>query len=68
MSIVERERQYHKSTGGTCGRVATPRSMSFCQYTFLPRLPTVLVVEDTLKDERCAGPAGKASGAVSFMR
>ena len=54
VSIVERDRQYHKSTGGTCARVATARSLSFCQYTFLPKLPTVLVVEDTLKDKRCA--------------
>jgi len=28
--------------------------MSFCQFTFLTRLPVVLVVEDALQDERCA--------------
>lgn len=54
VSIVERDRQYFKSTGGTQPRYMMPRRMSFCQYTFLPRLPVVMVVEDTLKDERCA--------------
>ncbi len=54
VSIVERERQYSKSTGGTQPRWATPRQMSFCAYTFLPQLPSVLVVEDTLKDARWA--------------
>ena len=52
MSIVETQRQYLKSTHGT-GRACIPRSMSFCQFAFLPRLPVVLVVEDTLEDERC---------------
>ena len=54
VSIVERDRQYSKSTGGTQERWSTPRHMSFCAYTFLPKLPSVLVVEDTLKDARCA--------------
>ena len=54
VSIVERERQYSKSTGGKQQRWSTPRHMSFCAYTFLPKLPSVLVVEDTLKDARCA--------------
>ena len=52
VSIVETQRQYLKSTHGT-GRACIPRSMSFCQFAFLPRLPVVLVVEDTLEDERC---------------
>ena len=51
MSIVETKRQYLKSTHGT-ERACIPRSMSFCQFAFLPRLPVVLVVEDTLEDER----------------
>ena len=51
VSIVETQRQYLKSTHGT-GRACIPRSMSFCQFAFLPRLPVVLVVEDTLEDER----------------
>ena len=51
VSIVETKRQYLKSTHGTA-RACIPRSMSFCQFAFLPRLPVVLVVEDTLEDER----------------
>ena len=51
VSIVETKRQYLKSTHGT-ERACIPRSMSFCQFAFLPRLPVVLVVEDTLEDER----------------
>ena len=51
VSIVETKRQYLKSTHGTT-RACIPRSMSFCQFAFLPRLPVVLVVEDTLEDER----------------
>ena len=53
VSIVETTRQYLKSTYGS-QRSILPRSMSFCQFTFLTKLPVVLVVEDALQDERCA--------------
>ena len=53
VSIVEKTRQYLKSAHGS-QRNIIPRSMSFCQFTFLTRLPVVLVVEDALEDERCA--------------
>ena len=53
MSIVEKTRQYLKSAYGS-QRNIIPRSMSFCQFTFLTRLPVVLVVEDAQQDERCA--------------
>ncbi|BDA44488.1 hypothetical protein COCOBI_05-6750 [Coccomyxa sp. Obi] len=54
VSIVERERQVLKSTGGTMPRTIVPRSASFCQHTFVHKLPVVMVVEDTFKDERFA--------------
>ncbi len=53
VSIVEKTRQYLKSAYGS-QRNIIPRSMSFCQFTFLTRLPVVLVVEDAQQDERCA--------------
>lgn len=53
VSIVEKTRQYLKSAYGS-QRNVIPRSMSFCQFTFLTRLPVVLVVEDAQEDERCA--------------
>ncbi len=53
VSIVEKTRQYLKSAYGS-ERNIIPRSMSFCQFTFLTRLPVVLVVEDAQQDERCA--------------
>lgn len=56
VSIVERERQVLKSTGGTMPRSIVPRSASFCQHTFVHKLPVVMVVEDTFKDERWALP------------
>ena len=54
VSIVERDRQVLKSTGGTLPRTIVPRSASFCQHTFVHKLPVVMVVEDTFKDERWA--------------
>ena len=51
VSIVEKTRQYLKSTHGMARR-SVPRSMSFCQFTFLTRLPVVLVVEDAQQDKR----------------
>ena len=51
MSIVEKTRQYLKSAHGMARR-SIPRSMSFCQFTFLTKLPVVLVVEDAQEDER----------------
>ena len=53
VSIVEKTRQYLKSAYGS-QRNIIPRSMSFCQFTFLTRLPVVLVVEDAQEDARCA--------------
>ncbi|KAK9915679.1 hypothetical protein WJX75_002576 [Coccomyxa subellipsoidea] len=54
VSIVERERQVLKSTGGTMPRTVVPRSASFCQHTFVHKLPVVMVIEDTYKDARFA--------------
>ncbi|EIE27058.1 hypothetical protein COCSUDRAFT_45719 [Coccomyxa subellipsoidea C-169] len=54
VSIVERERQVLKSTAGNITRCVVPRSASFCQHTFVHKLPVVMVVEDTLKDVRFA--------------
>ncbi|KAK9834150.1 hypothetical protein WJX81_003157 [Elliptochloris bilobata] len=51
VSIVERDRQFYKALSGHA-KLTIPRAWSFCQYTFLPKLPTVLVVEDAAKDER----------------
>ena len=53
VSIVERDRQFYKALSGHA-KMTIPRAWSFCQYTFLPKLPSVLVVEDAAEDERCA--------------
>lgn len=53
VSIVERDRQFYKALSGHA-KLTIPRAWSFCQYTFLPKLPSVLVVEDAAEDERCA--------------
>ena len=57
VSIVERERQVLKSTGGTMPRTVVPRSASFCQHTFVHKLPVVMVIEDTYKDARWDTPS-----------
>ncbi len=49
---MEHDRQYYKALSGRA-KTTIPRAWSFCQYTFLPKLPSVLVVEDASKDERC---------------
>ena len=55
VTIVEHDRQFYKALSGHA-KVTIPRAWSFCQYTFLPKLPSVMVVEDASKDARCAAP------------
>jgi hypothetical protein len=53
VSIVERDRQFYKALSTGHEKITIPRAWSFCQYTFLPKLPSVLVVEDAAQDARC---------------
>ena len=55
VTIVEHDRQYYKALSGHA-KLTIPRAWSFCQYTFLPKLPSVMVVEDASKDARCVYP------------
>ena len=66
VSIVEKTRQYLKSAHGS-QRTIVPRALSFCQFTFLTRLPVVLVVEDAQQDERCALRSHRESGFRAFQ-
>ena len=59
VTIVEHDRQFYKALSGHA-KVTIPRAWSFCQYTFLPKLPSVMVVEDASKDARCAAPSSAA--------
>ena len=59
MTIVERDRQFYKALSGHA-KLTIPRAWSFCQYTFLPKLPSVMVVEDASKDARCAAVSSRA--------
>ena len=59
VTIVERDHQFYKALSGH-EKITIPRAWSFCQYTFLPKLPTVLVVEDAAQDARCRHPGERA--------
>jgi len=59
VTIVERDHQFYKALSGH-EKITIPRAWSFCQYTFLPKLPTVLVVEDAAQDARCRPPGERA--------